>query len=117
MARDFVGLCLWPGAPEAVRGCTAKGTPVALNTAHHRFMLRGVIMDYAGASCISGGTAALVDQARTLEVQSRRVANGQVLLADSGVFRNQPHARVTVVKHFAGLSPGGPQGSARIDPF
>lgn len=76
------------GAPEQVRGFELKGTPGQLDTVVRRFVLRGVVVDYSGASFKDGNAAALVGYTGTLEVKGRLSADRQVLEASSVEFKN-----------------------------
>jgi len=74
--------------PEQVRGFELKGTPASLDPAARRFLLRGVAVDYAGASFSGGSAATLVGYTGTVEVKGTLSADRQVLLAKSVAFRN-----------------------------
>jgi len=72
--------------PEALRGFELKGTPTGLDTVARRFVLRGVTVDYSGASFRNGSAAALVGYTGKLEVQGRLSVDRQVLEATSVEF-------------------------------
>ena len=86
VAGVLVATRVQASAPETVRGFELKGTPGGLDTVARRFVLRGVTVDYSGASFRNGSAATLVGYTGTLEVKGRLSADRQVLEATSVEF-------------------------------
>jgi hypothetical protein len=83
VAGVLVATRVQASAPETVRGFELKGTPGGLDTVARRFVLRGVTVDYSGASFRNGSAATLVGYTGTVEVKGRLSADRQVLEATS----------------------------------